>query len=378
MEILRNLLRRKVRTTLTVLGIVIGIFAFSVMGSMSEFFHQLIENSIEFESGHFHIRAKYSSFSVRSVDVNLESKIESIVGVKNAIPISFASTEENASNIVASLGSAYLIGLPPADTQALYGALPLKEGRWLKIGDTDSMLAGSMFSRQKNLKIGDGFKLADQEFRVAGIISNTQTFVDNTGVVPLETMNLALKAPSQGVPTFAILPKDGEAIEAVTERVRAAFPEVNVTSSSEEKENIAKSMLIFDLIVLSSAILAAIVGGLATVNTMVVSVNERVREIGIKKAIGASDLDILKEFLSESALIGFAGGVLGTLLGFGGTFILNNFANQKAGGLTIFLMTPRLFILSVGVALILGTVAGVLPAIRSSRTDIVKALSSEG
>lgn len=378
MEILRNLLRRKVRTTLTVLGITIGIFAFSVMGSMSEFFHQLIENSIKFESGHFHIRAKYSSFSVRSVDLNLESKIESIEGVANAIPISFASTEENSSNIVASLGSAYLIGLPPEDTQDLYGALPLKEGRWLKKGNADSMLAGSMFSQQKNLKVGDSFKLADQEFKVVGIISNTQTFVDNTGVVPLETMNFALKAPNQGVPTFAILPKNKEEIEVVTDRVRAAFPDVNVTSSSEEKENIAKSMLIFDLIVLSSAVLAAIVGGLATVNTMIVSVNERIREIGIKKAIGASNLDILKEFLLESLLIGFMGGVIGTLFGLGGTFILNNFASLKAGGLTIFLMTPRLFILSVGVAVILGTVAGVLPAIRASRTDIVKALASEG
>lgn len=378
MGIVRNLTRRKVRTSLTILGIAIGIFAFSVMGSMSEFFHQLVQNSIKFESGHFHIRAKYSSFSVRSVDVNLESKIESIKGVKNAIPISFASTEENASNIVASLGSAYLIGLPPGDTQDLYGALPLKEGRWLKKVDTDSMLVGSLFSQQKNLKMENTFKLADQEFKVVGIISNTQTFVDNTGVVPLETMNLALKAPNQGVPTFAILPKKEEEIKTVTERVRLAFPEVNVTSSSEEKENIAKSLLIFDLIVLSSAVLAAIVGGLATVNTMIVSVNERIREIGIKKAIGASNLDILKEFLLESFLIGFMGGVIGTLLGFGGTFILNNFASQKAGGLTIFLMTPRLFILSVGVAIILGTVAGVLPAVRASRTDIVKALASEG
>src|ERR687894_569584 len=85
-------------------------------------------------------------------------------------------------------------------------------------------------------------------------------------------------------------------------------------------EQIEQQTAIFSAIILGSALVALLVGGVAIINTMIFSVTERIREIGIKKALGASSRDILKEFLAESAILAFAGGIFGGVLGYVFTF----------------------------------------------------------
>ena len=106
---------------------------------------------------------------------------------------------------------------------------------------------------------------------------------------------------------------------------------------------------------------------------MLMSVTERVREIGLKKAVGARTRHILTEFLAEAGLMGLIGGVVGFLLGFALTALLD--AGRSSGGL--FLVTPGLTALAIGFAVALGAVAGLLPAIRAARMDPVAALSAQ-
>jgi len=108
---------------------------------------------------------------------------------------------------------------------------------------------------------------------------------------------------------------------------------------------------------------------------MFMAVAERVREIGLKKAVGATTFNIMGEFLVEATFIGVVGGVVGYGLGAAITIIAN--ATTPPGQSTLFLITPNLTILAIGFATVLGAVAGVLPAWRAARLDPVTALRNE-
>jgi putative ABC transport system permease protein len=152
---------------------------------------------------------------------------------------------------------------------------------------------------------------------------------------------------------------------------------VQVQTLEQQLDQIRQSLVVFNVIMLGGAIIAAIVGGLAVINTMVMSVNERTREIGLKKAIGASDGDIVKEFLTEAALIGLIGGLAGLALGTGFANLLNTATAASLGGTEIFDVTPRLALVAVGFATILGTGAGLYPAWNAARLNPVEALREE-
>jgi len=133
---------------------------------------------------------------------------------------------------------------------------------------------------------------------------------------------------------------------------------------------------VFTGIVTAAALLALVIGGLSVVNTMFMAVAERVREIGLKKAVGATTTNIMREFLFEAIFIGLVGGLIG--FGLGALFIIvkNQFytaPDQNA----LFLITPRLTIFAIVFATVLGALAGVLPAWRAARLDPVIALRNE-
>jgi len=100
-----------------------------------------------------------------------------------------------------------------------------------------------------------------------------------------------------------------------------------------------------------------------------------VREIGLKKAVGATTLNVMGEFLLEATFIGLVGGLLGYGIGAAITIVIN--ATTPPGQSTLFLITPNLTILAIGFATALGAVAGVLPAWRAARLDPVIALRNE-
>jgi len=108
------------------------------------------------------------------------------------------------------------------------------------------------------------------------------------------------------------------------------------------------------------------------VNTMIMAVTERFREIGLKKAVGAHTGHVLREYLAEATVIGLVGGGLGYLLG----VILTNVINLagRASNLELFLVTPTLTAIALGFSVALGALAGVIPAFRAARLDPVTAL----
>src|SRR5439155_17036957 len=146
-------------------------------------------------------------------------------------------------------------------------------------------------------------------------------------------------------------------------------PGVKATKPSDLVHAFKASGAVFTAITTGAALLALVIGGLSVVNTMLMAVTERVREIGLKKAVGAHTGHILREYMLEATLIGLIGGVIGYALGVGLTTLLD--AAGRASNLDLFLITPTLTILALGFDVVLGAVAGVIPAFRAARLDPV-------
>jgi putative ABC transport system permease protein len=161
-------------------------------------------------------------------------------------------------------------------------------------------------------------------------------------------------------------------VEVVAEELGDAY---NVQGPAGFEQLVKEPLQIFNYLIYTVALIALVVGSLSIINTMSMAVSERTREIGIRKAIGATRAAIMRQFIAEAALIGLLGGLLGLALGAASVFGANGSALY--GTSELFLLTPRLALGSVAFSLVLGVVAGLYPAWHASRLSPVEALRYE-
>lgn len=371
-EILRNMGRRKLRTGLTIFGIVVGIFAITVMGSMVEYFNLLIDNGREGASEAIlvtpkgGIRATLSDADVR--------RIERVPGVQAAVPT--VSTFFDGLGTVSFGPPSQVYGVPPEQIPLLWSQDDLEAGRFPQRGDTYQVVIGTTIAKNEKLGLGSTLNWRDKDFQVIGLLKETQTAPDGWLIAPMDIVQKVIKRPGL-ITQINVIPEDKSQAAALTARIKDQVENVNVQTLEEQLDQIEQGLGVFNAILLSSAVLAAIIGGLAVVNTMIMSVSERTPEIGLKKAIGATNGDIVGEFLLEAAVIGLLGGVIGFLLGWGMAGLLNLLATSALGGAEIFKVTLRLAAIAIGFAVALGVGAGLLPAWGASRLDPVIALREE-
>lgn len=369
-EILRNMVRRKLRTGLTISGIIIGILALTVMGSMTEYFNTLIENAIMLLGNTIVVSPESNDFD-SMLSLGDQRRIERIPGVKVAIPLVNDTLEELDA---VSFGIPDLVvGVPPEDASQIYPSVTLAKGRWLQRGDEYEVVVGSKLADKRKLELGSAITYREKKLAVVGIMNETQTSPDSEALIPIETVRRLLKAPDMVI-AFYVKPEAGANLTHIAAGIKDSVEKVTVTTPEEAGDQARQALAVFNVILVSGAVLAVFVGGLAVINTMIMSVNERRHEIGLKKAVGASDGEIIFEYLAEAALIGLVGGLIGLLLGWGLAGLLNALTAEALGGTPIFTVTPRLALVALAFALTLGTIAGFYPAWNAARLDPVKAL----
>ncbi len=373
LEIVRNMFRRKVRTGLTIFGILIGIFALTVMGSMAEYFNQLLENAMKFAGSTISVQAK-GGFGISPLNTSTMRDIKRVPGVKEVIPSVIDPLQELGT---VQMGTPELVlGIPPEHAQLSLAGIKLARGRWLERGDTTQVLAGWQLVKKRGLDLGGQIEWREKRFTIVGILAETNTSPDQFMVVPIETAWRTMKQPDL-IMGLDVVPMNPAQIDAVAEEIKRRVTDVQVTLPREAIQNARSGLLVFNAIMLSGAILAAVVGGLSVINTMIMSVNERTREIGLKKAIGASHRDIVTEYVTEAALIGLLGGISGLALGTAVAAMLNASIAGALGGTNLFTVTPRLAVVALAFAIFLGAFAGLYPAWSAARLDPVRALRSE-
>lgn len=374
-RILRNLARRKVRTALTMFGIAIGVFALTVMGAMSENFSQIIDGAEKLSSRTIQISPASRNADDRLTRVTL-SHLRQVDGVHEVVTTLGGLLSDTDTG--ASLGPPEQVyGIDPAYLPDVFGTVRLAAGRWLDPGDFRATVVGSKVAANHNLGVGSVLTWRTNDYVVVGIMAETETFPDDFAIMPYDTVRRDLKVPDTVIGGVSVVPDPNSDPEAVATRINREVSRVHAKSPQEFVAEIRQAMVIFNIITLGGAVLAAIVGGLAVINTMIMSVNERTREIGIKKALGADDSTIVREYLTEAALIGLLGGIVGTWFGWVVVTILNDVLAASLGGSDVWLVTPRLILYVLAFALALGLLAGVYPAWAAARLDPVQALRAE-
>jgi putative ABC transport system permease protein len=379
--VLRNMWRRKARTFLTVFGIVVGIFALTVLGALSARLNQQVNGARTWYSSKISVVPAGSSlFGGDSgyLELSKVAEIQAVPGVKNAIaglglPLEEGSTGFGAPELI--------IGADLSQAEDELNLIAIKEGRILQDGDQGKVVLGSTLAEKFNAKVGDTVTLRGVPFEVVGIYETTLSAPDSFAFVSYEdALNLFRAAnPYFQVDNIAatidVIPQPGVDMEELAQRIEESVSGVKVISPAEAEKQISQFSLIFNAILLGIGFIALVVGGLSIINTMIMSVSERTQEIGLKKAIGAETGSVLSEYLLESALIGFFGGLIGMLLGLLAVYFLNN--ATASSQVTVFALTPTVIVGPVVFATVLGTAAGLFPALRAAHLKPIDALKED-
>jgi putative ABC transport system permease protein len=387
MRLLRNLSRRKLRTGLTIAGITIGIWALVVFSAMANKIDALASGGARYYADKVLVSDGTVSGFGMPMPLAAGEQIAALDGAGVVVPSVTLLADTIQSGV--SMGGTQILGTPAgADQGREQFLVGLTEGRELTSADegTDVAVIGSAVARQSNLRAGDTIELRGRPFTIVGVREPTLTAPDTTISVPFSTSQQLLHddlppivrdqvEAADLVSQFIVYPAPGADVEALARDIEANVDHTEAMTGAEFDATVGSSLAVFNAVVVGIGLISLVVGGLSIVNTMAMAVAERTREIGIRRAIGARRLRIVREIVTEAALIGLVGGLLG--LGLGSVVV--TLANEagRASGTILFELTPDTSAFAVGFAMILGMAAGLIPAWTAARLDPVEALRHE-
>ena len=262
-----------------------------------------------------------------------------------------------------------VVGLAP-DKLYMMG-IDKVDGKIYENGTRDAIV-GAEYAEVNNVSIGDDITLQGKEFNVTGIFETGSPFVDSGIYVPLDTLQDI--TDTDGV--SRILVKTGEDVNdsAISEKIEEDY-ENFTTLTSEEISSIADDVLgILDTATLAVSALAIIVGAIGIINTMVMAVYERTKEIGVLKSVGWKSRKILTMILGETLVLTTLSGIVGSIFG-----ILIPEVGLRLFNVTDFALgySPKTFILAFGITIIVGIIGGIYPAYKASKLAPTEALRYE-
>ncbi|MBN2101277.1 MAG: ABC transporter permease [Candidatus Aenigmarchaeota archaeon] len=388
-----QLKERKLRSSLTVLGIVIGITALVALIILSNGLKAGVTQQLDvFGADEILIGPKASSGQqgpqgygfMTTDDIETIKSIPQILSVDAILQSTFEvqygreRKRLSISGVGADRGS--------DRTAEDYFKMDLLEGRYMENNDRRVANIGYKVAYDtfdKDVFAGTTIKINGDKYTVVGIFEEQGTqSQDNIIYVPINDLRDSI-GDSKAVTAAVAKVSPGADIDLIVEKVQQKLKrargrdDMGVITPKQLKERIGSLLGVIDLVVLSIAFISLFVGALGIMNSLYTSVLQRTREIGIMKAVGAKNSQILSLFILESAFLGFFGGVIGVIVGtamaFGFITLINTFGFIKI------LLIPdyALFAGAVIFSTLLGIASGLLPAINASKLKVVDALRYE-
>ncbi len=359
----RNLLRRRTRTALTLLSIGVSIAAVVALGGLAggmlgSFTVMMRDSQTDLFAAEAGVDMDFSAIDERE---GARLAVRAEVAAVSGMFWTGASTDEMPMLIV--------YGYHPREyairRYRIIEGEPLTGRRQIIVGRTAA--------EQIKVHVGDTFRLLNSNFRVVGIYETGQAFEDAGVVIGLREAQAATGKPRQ-VQFYLISLRDPGQVESVKANLEAAFPEINFSLTSELAENTSDFRVMQEM-ANQISLLAVFIGGVGMLNTMLMSVLERTREVGVLRSLGWRRRQVLGMILKESLVLGGLGGICGIPLGLG----LGSLVGVAGiwGGAIEPLYTPQLLVQALLVAIVAGTIGGLYPAWRATRMRPVEALRYE-
>lgn len=375
-EILRYFWRRKLRTALTIFAVTVGIFAVTTVGSIAEQLETTIAATEQDALMEINVHTQNYQEPLSEGTVRHLRRIQGVAGVKEALMGNLEQPEDAPVTISINPEMFWAVrsDIAALEYEPPLPGLGLAAGR-LPESRNETVVTWAM-AQAKGLTVGETLVIRERPFEVVGIWEDAGTVDARMAQIDYVVAE-DLLGENRFFRTVSVVPATGSDPEALADRIEEALPEVVADSPTEAVAQSRQQVLIFSLIVGASGIISLLIGTFTIVNTMVVSVQERRAEIGLKKALGAADSHILSEVITEAILIALLGGVLGVA---GGALVgsVGNALIKQQIGSPLFLLTPRLGIGVIAFSVVMGVIAGAYPAWRAARLDPIVALRGGG
>jgi len=386
----------KTRTLLTTLGIAIGVASITTVLSLSSGVSNVVANQIQAldgniavirPGGHNNIAAPltnpnasqgYATSTLTEKDLE---DIATIEGVEAAAPLMIVGGSVKAKGDAAKIST--IVGTTPA--LANIAGLSIRDGQFIdSVTNRDTAVIGSQLSVDvfgTDQSIGQTFTIRGQTFTVIGILkplNNPVNFnavdFDHAAIISLESS----KNFHQGVAQIqqinvrakdaATLPAAMQAINAQLQKNHMGENDFTTLSGTEIATPTSNLFLMFAGVMTAIATISLVVGGIGIMNIMLVGVAERTREIGLRKAVGASNGNIVWQFLTESLAISLLGGILGYIGGYALAFIISTFLTFLPA------LSWQIALIALGLSIGTGVLFGIYPALRAARKDPIESL----
>lgn len=394
-EALHSLESNKGRSLLTILGIVIGIASVIAMTSLIGGIQNGLINSLGLNAAR--MIQIYSSENLTDSDIEKLRKtipqIEQIGIIDNAYTdYQKDGTTYNVSTEGMDISVLKIKGYDEPLCGRSYTEAEAKTGA--RVAMISSNGAEQLFGQNMEDALGKTIKVSSGEVRIVGVVDNGAESLGSLSLIMPRATIAALFTESYSVfPSVTALAREGADIDELCDTIKTKIQEFKGLSGDDESGDVMVSSMksaidamnsfmgSFSLIMGAVAGISLLVGGIGIMNMMLTNVTERIREIGIRRALGASRRDITAQFLAESSALCITGGILGVVIGYLLAWALTLFAANSgilselgaSGGIApSFSITTVLLAFAVSVGI--GVIFGFYPARRASKLDPVECL----
>jgi len=379
----------------TIVGIAIGVAGLVALGAMGERIVRFIDGGDRFVLGQISVAGQGMGMGtgftagglLRGATIRAIAEVPGVAGVQPQVMLPLNPTTSQFMTLTQELVLGLDLSVPMPNRY--YRTLPVRVGRFLREGDRHVAVVGASFAASRGLGVGGRIDLEGTPYEVVGVLERMLTAPDRFVLVaiadarqqwiakdPLLRTALvsgALALTAADLNTGAAVGwRDGEDGDAVALRIREKVPGVNVQIPSELSELLRSSTAFFSALLVGIATLGFVIGGLSLANTIAAAVFERLRDFGVKRALGASDLQLGREVLGEALVVTMSGGVGGLLL----ALALGTGVDAYVGrsGQQLFLFSLRLVASALVFSALLATVAALYATARVVRLSPAEAL----
>jgi len=386
----KDIMRAKMRSFLTMLGVIIGIFSVISLVTLGEGMKGFMNEQIDkFGTGPSYMEVHGGKEGQMAAMATVKMTYADARAIEDKCPSCELVDPRNVqSGKITYLDKSYtspmISGCSPALMEQMNWGV--SEGRFLSSGDVDGRKKVVVLGQDLARKLFGGFpsvgervRINGTKFLVIGLFKKKGSIMgfnmDDYVAIPVTTAEDVFE--TDRLAEIGVVARSVELVPQAVAEIKAVMAERH-GSEDIRVDTMENSMAMMDTImnaltaiVTGIAAISLLVGGIGIMNIMLVAVNERVREIGVRKAIGAKKSDILVQFLTESVIISLMGGVIGIISGVGLASLI-----MVAIGMPL-VVAVWAILLATFVSIFVGVVSGVYPAMRAAALDPVVALRYE-